>query len=363
MLHHSLLWHEDPVWAHLIRPVPERHKDSRIVQNTEVSFFLPEPDAVMSRIPHAIEDYWAWQASGSATTPYWGRYHWVLQTYLYLKQAGLPVVLTNSMPPRGVILTHLDCVEYGFRPSREQYLAIMLVDREVPHPRGRMHILHNPVQRLHLGLRHRYMPPWPQVGLVPRNPARADRFDVLGYFGYPNNLHPSISDVDFRGQIARLGLTLYIPPPADWHDFSNVDCVMAIRTFGRAESHLNKPSLKLFNAWLAGVPAVLGYESAHVREGVPGRGYLEATNPEELLEALSRLRMNVELRRELVEHGRKAMVEFSASRTVERWRQLIDTVLLPDFERTQHGSLRAVGSDLLGPVRERILWRKPGWFR
>ncbi|HEY8711018.1 MAG TPA: hypothetical protein VIM34_23825, partial [Burkholderiaceae bacterium] len=77
---------------------------------------MPEADAVFAGIPKSIDEYWAWQASAPAITPYWGRYHWVLQTYLYLKQAGLSVVLTNNMPSHGIIITHMDCVEYGFRP-------------------------------------------------------------------------------------------------------------------------------------------------------------------------------------------------------------------------------------------------------
>jgi len=239
----------------------------------------------------------------------------------------------------------------------------MLVDREYAHPRARMHILHNPVQRLHLGLRHCYMPPWPQVGLVPRDPARGDRFEVLGYFGYAHNLHPSISDTVFQARIERLGLRMHVPSPSDWHDFSGVDCVMAIRNFGRAEPHLNKPSLKLLNAWLAGVPAVLGYETAYVHDGVPGEGYLEATSPDELLDALTQLRESIELRRALVDRGREIVAGFEVARTVERWRRFIETLLLPDFEQGCGSAVRSARDRLLAPVRERIFWRKPGWFR
>ena len=79
-----------------------------------ICFLLPEPDAVLAALPRNIGDYWEWQGSAAEITPYWGRYHWVLQSYLYLKAAGLPVTLCNEIPARGVIITHFDCVDYGF---------------------------------------------------------------------------------------------------------------------------------------------------------------------------------------------------------------------------------------------------------
>jgi hypothetical protein len=327
-----------------------------------ISFLLPEADAVLAGLPTSIGEYWDWQGRASMIFPYWGRYHWVVQTFLYLKQAGMPVTLTNNIPTRGIILTHMDCVEYGWRPTRDQYLVVMLVDREYPHPRANMHILHNPVQRLHLGSRHCYVPPWPQIGLLPRSSFRGDRFEVLGYFGYAHNLHPSIRDATLQSRIARLGLQMYVPPPAAWHDFSGVDCVMAIRNFGRSEAHLNKPSLKLLNAWLAGVPAILGHESAYLHDGLPSENYLEATTPDELINSLRRLRDSPTLRRTLAERGRDCAATFEAPQTVERWRRLIDEILLPGLEESLAGSFRVTTDRLLAPIRERVFWRKPGWF-
>ena len=336
---------------------------SPTVSQHDISLFLPEPDSVVAGLPTSIDDYWAWQGQTALITPYWGRYHWVLQTYLYLKQAGMPVVLTNTIPRAGIIITHMDCIDYGFKPTPEQFLAIMLVDRKIPHPRAHIQILHNPIQRLPLGLMHRYIPPWPQIGLIPRDPARRDRFETLGYFGYPSNLHPSISDPAFQREIGRIGLRLYVPASAEWHDFSGVDCVMAIRNFGRIERHLNKPSLKLFNAWLAEVPAILGFESAYREEGRPGSAYLEATTPDELLESLRLLQSDPDQRRALVAQGRAAVHGFSVARTTERWRALLNEEWWSGQQPAAGQSLRALGRGALGLLRERVLWRRPGWFQ
>ncbi|MFL6696768.1 MAG: glycosyltransferase [Vitreoscilla sp.] len=328
-----------------------------------ICFLLPEQDTALAALPRTIADYWQWQSSAAEITPYWGRYHWVLQSYLYLKAAGFPVTLCNEMPSQGVIITHFDCVDYGFRPSPEQILIVLLVDREVPHPRARLHVLHNPLQRLPLGLRHAYMPPWPQVGLVPRDEARADRFETVGYFGYEHNLHSDIVAPAFQEVMHQLGLRLVVPPPSNWHDFSNIDCIVAIRNFGRDVPHFNKPSLKLFNAWLAGVPVILGHETAYRCEGSPGLGYLEATSIAELVTALQVLKDDPLRRRALVEHGRRAVEAFSVERTVERWRRLLSDALAEGPEPRRGSRLATVRRVALEALRERVLWRRPGWFQ
>ena len=310
-----------------------------------------------------MADYWQWQGQAMLSTPYWGRYHWVLQTFLYLKEAGARVELVNTMPPAGVIVTHVDCVEYGFRPTVQQFFVALLVDREIAHPRADMHVLHNPAQRLHLGLKHQYMPPWPQIGLKPRDASRGDRFEVLGYFGYPNNLHPSLSEPSFLKQIEALGLRMFVPPAAEWHDFSGVDCILALRNLGRSHAHLNKPSLKLLNAWLAGVPAVLGYELAYRAEGLPGVGYLEATSAQEVIDALQLLRSDVQQRRSLVQHGQRAVQAFSVAGTTARWLDLLAKAGVAAQAKAAGGPGQRLQQALVGSVRERLLWRRPGWFQ
>lgn len=327
-----------------------------------IQFFLPETEEVFARLPSTVGEYWDWQATATGLFPYWGRYHWVLQTYLYLKDAGLPVRLVRTLPEAGIIATHMDCVDYGFRPNRNQILVIMLVDREVPHPHAHLHITHNPVQGLPWGISHRYMPPWPQIGLIPRDPRRGDTFETLGYFGYENNLVPAIRDAGFQQQLAALGVRLEIPPPATWHDFSQVDAIVAIRSFGRDQPLLSKPSLKLYNAWLAGVPAIFGHETAYRAEGEPGKGYLEATTPDELLACVSRLRRDPQGRRAIVERGRALVRQFEPERNVMRWKSL----LVQEFDQAGLRHHRQFGGRLLrslkGSILERTLWRQQGRF-
>lgn len=328
----------------------------------EIFFYLPEDDASFARLPGSIDDYWDWQASTPGLAKYWGRYHWVLQTYLYLRQGGLPVHLCNQLPQAGIIVTHLDCVAYDFRPGSGQTLVVLLVDRETPHPHAHLHITHNPVQGLPFGMAHRYMPPWPQVGLIPRDSGRGDSFTRIGYFGYDNNLDPAFAAAEFQAQMAELGLQFHIPPPSAWHDFSTVDAVVAIRKFGRDDPFLNKPSLKLFNAWLADVPAVLGHETAYRHDGKPGVDYLEATTPADVLSALRNLKLDVAQRHAMVAQGRLAVEPYKPASTVARWGRLIDAVLRPLDQAYAPPSTRRALKAITGPVLERLLWRQAGRF-
>jgi hypothetical protein len=73
---------------------------------------------------------------------------------------------------------------------------------------------------------------------------------------------------------------------------------VAIRSFdGRSYDY--KPATKLHNAWLAGVPAILGPESAYRAERRNERDYLEARTYEELRDYVVTLKRRPELRRAL----------------------------------------------------------------
>jgi hypothetical protein len=330
---------------------------------TKIQFFVPVSDDIFSTIPESVEEFWLWQTTTSGLHKYWGKYHWVLQTYIYLKMSMVNVILTNKFPEEGIVITPMVCINYDFRPNKDLYIVILLVDIDHPHPYAQLHITHNPVQKLPLGLAQRYMPPWPQIGLLPREPLRGSRFETVGYFGYPENLDDQINSDVFRVKLSAIGLNIYIPQPANWHDFSQVDVVLAIRKFGVTEPHLNKPSLKLYNAWLAGVPAILGYESAYRSEGKPGIDYLEAASIDDVYKYLCILKDDPALRSEIVANGCSAVRQYMPSETVKKWQSLLVEGVLPLHTRWRTHTFRRYGHLLLGYVKERIFWRRPGWFK
>jgi hypothetical protein len=327
-----------------------------------LSFYLPCSVAEYERLPRALKDYVPWQASETALSPFLGRYHWVLQTFLQLRDAGMDARLVRTLPAEGVVFSHVECLDYGIRPTERTMFIPMLVDKDVPLPHGAIHVTHNPAQRLPLGLRQHYIPPWPQIGLLPRAAVRGERFETVAFIGYPGNLHPALAGEDFAARLATLGLRLVIPPPNAWHDFSDIDAILAVRTFGRDERHLNKPALKLYNAWAAGVPAVLGFETAYRSDGRPGVDYLEATNADEVFQCLQRLAAEPSLHTGVVRAGHEAMRARSEAQLRTLWLQFIEGSVLPLYRTWTRAPLQRAAFQIAGAVRERLLWRRPAWF-
>lgn len=327
-----------------------------------IYFFLPCNDAQFNRLPTSLSAYSEWQTTERELNPYTGRYHWVLQTYLHLLEAGQDARLVRSMPSEGIVLAHIETLAYGQRPTRELLVVPMLVDKNVPLPHAPIHITHNPAQKLPLGMRSRYVPPWPQIGLIPRAADRGDRFERLSFLGYRENLHPGFAGDEFARQLQRLGLELTVPEPAAWHDFSQVDAVLAVRNFGRNNAHLTKPALKLFNAWMAGVPALVGHETACRAVGCPGQDYFETVDQNEVSGALEQLSVDVALRQQMVKAGHVRMQEHDTPSIRARWARLIHDELIPMHERWRTDWLYRAMFTPGNAIRERLLWRRPGWF-
>lgn len=328
-----------------------------------VHFYLPCSPSQLARMPQRIEDYVAWQNAETEFNTFLGRFHWVLQPYLHLKATGADVRLTCELPEEGILFSHVECLDYGLRSTARRMVVAALVDKELPLPHALLHLTHNPVQGLRFGMPARYMPPLPQIGLIPRDPQRAGRFETLYFVGNRENLHPFFSTADFESHLHRLGLRLVIPEPSGWHDLSGADAVLAVRNFGLDEHHLNKPALKLHNAWRAGVPAVLGYESAFRAEGRPGRDYLEATDGDAVIAALERLAAQPALRQGLVDAGLQAAQRYSDAAVCSQWLELLTHELLPRYAAWRKRPWVRAFAGARGAVWERLLWRHPGGFR
>src|SRR6185295_13492466 len=83
---------------------------------------------------------------------------------------------------------------------------------------------------------------------------------TIAYFGRVEFLPAWVRGDALRHRLAEIGVALRLSEQA-WNDYRDVDLVLS----GRAESPLMlafKPATKLYNAWLAGVPALLGDEPA-----------------------------------------------------------------------------------------------------
>ena len=270
-----------------------------------------------------------------------GVYCWILQTYLRLKADNFPCELVGTMPTEGIVLAHRSSLADNFRPGSKNFLVCMLADK-APHPNAQIHIVLNRQEGI---FKHSekiwqsaYMPHWRQPGLIPRNAARGDKFENVAYFGHERNLAPELKAANWNEQLHELGLNFQIVNRDRWHDFSNVDVVLAVRSFDN-QDYANKPATKLYNTWHAGVPAILGRETAYQAERKSELDYIEVSSLNEALVALKRLRDDKNLRNLMVENGRIRAEETQPENVVKEWRNFIIEVAVPAYERWCNSSV------------------------
>lgn len=167
-------------------------------KNTPIYIFLPQENI---EFPNNISEYWSWLQSGNAENYYWGRYHWVLQTYLTLKETQLNIILVTALPNNGIIVTHRDFIDATMASCGEYYIVSLLVDRTFLSAYADIHVTHNSNQKFPC-LPYYLIPPFPQQSLLKRNKTLNDRFEVIGYFGDEENLDPTLKTTEFLKKLA-----------------------------------------------------------------------------------------------------------------------------------------------------------------
>ncbi len=344
---------------------------------SQICFYVPSPD-IVAGVPRSIGDYWGWidgavkrapanLANGKGPCTWLGPYNWTIQTYLYLKEAGVRCDLTAMLPERGVIVAHGDFLPPALRPTRDQFIVEIKPDRPLQCRHANFVIVQNRHDPLRQGWARALVPSafvnyWPQPGLLPRDVSRGDRFENVCFMG---NSEQFLAETDvLETKVRKLGLSWWMPPRHQWHNYSTVDAIVAVRPLATLASLSTdvvsfftperKPASKLYNAWLAGVPAILspevGFQSLRRSE----LDYLEASTIPDIVAALDKLKQNPDLRRAMAENGRRRAVPFAPTQTAAAWRALIDRQILPAFGRWHRSSLRRqwlfVARRLLGRV-------------
>ncbi|MEM8545186.1 MAG: glycosyltransferase, partial [Cyanobacteria bacterium P01_H01_bin.119] len=244
-------------------------------------------------------------------------------------------------------------------PSSKQ-LIICFKEDGLPYPYAQLHVVQN-LQDVQIAKGYHYISHWPHPTLIPRDSSRGDRFENVAYFGHYNNLVPEFRHSSWLEALAGLELkwcpivnknhwSKYQASNASkfekWNDYSKVDVVLAIRSFGRSKRFVHKPATKLYNAWLAKVPAVLGHESAYYSEGKPGSNYIEAASLEEVLKALELLKDNPKMREKIVQRGWILGQNYTVEKTVDKWRLFLENIAISAFDKWCSKNRRAQLLDL-----------------
>lgn len=289
----------------------------------EIFFYLPERQWPAGGIPRDADSCSGLVFLNTALA-------WTLQTFLRLRDAGFPCTLTSSMPEEGVVLAFRGSLDFNLKPGRGLLLVCMMADAG-PHTYAQLHVVQNPRQTQTVKNSH-FMPHWPQPGLIPRDRARAARFETIAYFGCPANLAKELKCDAWERRLESQGLSWrMIGPESEGQiDYSAVDAIVAVRSFD-GDPHICKPASKLYNAWRAGVPAILGRESAYHAERKTELDYLEVSSPDEALEAIRMLKGDGLLRDAVVDNGFRRAEEIDAARMTQRWREFIRDVAVPAF--------------------------------
>ena len=242
---------------------------------------------------------------------------WIYLTYIRLKNAGFEVILTHEIFGEGIFVALTGNLMPDFRPPKNIYLVGVAADGMLHHG-CHFHILQNPLHSKRLP-RSAYVPHWPQPCLIRRDQTRGDQFENLYFFGDSLNLAPEFRKADFRNRLKiELGLNLVFPSANRWHDYSEADCILAIRELS-LRMFINKPSTKLYNGWLAGVPVIGGWDSAFRADGRSNINFLACKDMNEVYDSLKQLKDNPALRLEIVAQGKIAAREFTPEAITSRW--------------------------------------------
>ena len=116
-----------------------------------------------------------------------------------------------------------------------------------------------------------------------------------------------------------------------WNNFQQIDAIVAVRSFQSTHPYNNKPATKLFNAWLAGVPALLGLESAYRFEGCHLEDYWEINTYQELVNSLMHLKTDKNFRQRLIANGNSKAVQFIPENITQKWQDFIVDTAVPAF--------------------------------
>jgi hypothetical protein len=289
-----------------------------------VTFFIPDAEQVASLIKADPDRDFQLFGTGVQV--------WIGQTYLRLKQMGLPVILSHKVPTSGIAVVHADHVSDVLRGrSLLSDLTLVVVRADRPH---RANADFEIVQNAHSAGNNKtfHIQHWPQPGLIARDPARDCKVENVAFKGAVGEMAQGLTTPEWAESLREQGMewrtdavtftgnnTAY---QVNWHDYRDVDVVVAMRK-DTSRLYANKPASKLINAWLAGVPAILGPEQAFRELKRDELDYIEVKSEAEAREAILRLKNDPVLYQAMVERAHQRAQEVTTRQCAANWAKLL----------------------------------------
>lgn len=262
--------------------------------------------------------------------------NWVLRTYYHLALAGHPVTLAPRPQPGHLNLVSI--LDFGRKQRRADCFLVI--------PQADAHeTLLADFRIFQNGLRatddvSAVIWHWPQPGILPRDPARGDTVSHLTYKGRTLNLDPEFRSPDFLAELQARGFSFDIDAfdglhaDHDWNDYRAADAVLALRNMTHYDA-AKKPASKLINAWMAGVPALLGPEPAFEELRQSADDFLTVRSPRDILNALETLRADPARFQAMVANGRTRAQDFTEAALTDLWVQVLAGPATAAYHRWQ----------------------------
>jgi hypothetical protein len=308
-------------------------------------FYLPEAywqieDDLMSVLDCYLKggmnlsDLWEWHTRTHPSLKSDGLFAWIVQPYLYLKGRGFFCELTSEIPSQGIVILPRKFVEDDLKPSSGCLFIMAKSDCKVL-KYAHIHIVENIyedlIQRPSNLWKSYFVPHFPQPGLMPRDPQHGDRFENVIYAGLESNLDPQLRTAKWKERLAKLDFNWQVLDRSHWHKYTDADVIVAVRSFDKCTYNW-KPASKLYNAWCAGVPAILGPESSFQSERKSELDYIEVKSASEIIEALLLLRDNKELRQRIINNGKERSITRHPNVVANHWANLITKYAYPYYD-------------------------------
>lgn len=281
--------------------------------------------------------------------PYWigGSANWVIQTYRVLRQFREGLSIDSNARAGEVNVARVTCWRERRRRAgeyrvsiRADYRRLWDIDFE---------LLQNPTAVQHG--RQAYVTYWPVPGLIPREKER--KVVNVAYAGRINSRNIASPLRANAGRTYR-GFNLQIIDKQQWHDMSQVDILLGIRSFSK-KAYPDKPPSKLLNAWHAGIPLVAGWDSAFSAIGTPGVDYIRVSTEAEMWQACERLRDDPAYYQSIVAAGRRKAGAFTHDSIAQEWLALLDGPIRGDWEAWRQPSTVRAGSRFANHLTDQLL--------
>ncbi|MDC7223960.1 MAG: hypothetical protein PQJ60_09480 [Spirochaetales bacterium] len=280
---------------------------------------------------------------------------WIIMTYLYLKERGQDVRLSDKLVPGEICM-----VDAGFffrerNYNTDSYIVVARGDCSRS-PVANYSVVQNRfVKRSRKDI---FIPHWPQPGLVKRDRARKNRIERITFKG--SEFDGRFKSEEFLSQLKELGVEFKLDQRDDkghynWGDYSDCDLVLAVRD----HFAIMKPASKLVNSWRAGVPALLGKEPAYRELRESEYDYIEVTSARDIIEAIRTLKNDPDRYERMVENGLKRAEAYTFDAVSNLWIEAFAGPIYKDYSRWKR---RSESFRILGNyhriIKQQLIWKK-----